>query len=329
MKVSNETKVGALTAIAITVLILGFNYLKGKNITERSNTIFAVFPSVEGVNPSTPVLINGYQVGRVSEMEAKDRSLSGIVVTIRLSRQYNIPDNSVATIDKSLLGTASIKIALGNSSKYMNDGDTVKASLQPDLMSQVKTTLNPAVDNINKTLVSLDAVIQKLNSIVDPSVKNNLQATIANLATASESLTKLLNTQTGALAKSLNHVESITGNLEKNNGKIDSTISNLQKTTAGLSEAKFKETIDDLRKTLQQLETTIGKANNPNNSLGALLNDRKLYDEIRQTNRSLTTLLDDFKTHPKRYINVSVFGKKDKSAPLSKPIYDSIPDKGN
>jgi phospholipid/cholesterol/gamma-HCH transport system substrate-binding protein len=329
MKVSNETKVGALTAIAITVLILGFNYLKGKNITERSNTIFAVFPSVEGVNPSTPVLINGYQVGRVSEMEAKDRSLSGIVVTIRLSRQYNIPDNSVATIDKSLLGTASIKIALGNSSKYMNDGDTVKASLQPDLISQVKTTLNPAVDNINKTLVSLDAVIQKLNSIVDPSVKNNLQATIANLATASESLTKLLNTQTGALAKSLNHVESITGNLEKNNGKIDSTISNLQKTTAGLSEAKFKETIDDLRKTLQQLETTIGKANNPNNSLGALLNDRKLYDEIRQTNRSLTTLLDDFKTHPKRYINVSVFGKKDKSAPLSKPIYDSIPDKGN
>lgn len=329
MKVSNETKVGALTAIAITVLILGFNYLKGRNITERSNTIYAVFPSVEGVNPSTPVLINGYQVGRVSEMEAKDKNLRGIVVTIHLSKQYNIPDNSVASIDKSLLGTASIKIALGNSTKYMNDGDTVLASLQPDLVSQVKSTLNPAVDNINKTLVSLDAVIQKLNSIVDPSVKNNLQATIANLATASESLTELLNNQTGALAKSLNHVESITGNLEKNNGKIDSTISNLQKTTAGLSEVKFKETIDDLRKTLQQLETTIGKANNPNNSLGALLNDRKLYDEIRQTNRSLTTLLDDFKTHPKRYINVSVFGKKDKSAPLSKPIYDSIPDKGN
>ena len=329
MKVSNETKVGALTAIAITVLILGFNYLKGKNITERSNTIYAIFPSVDGLTASSTVFINGFQVGRVSDLEAKDENLSGIVVSINLKKSFNIPDNSVATIDKSLLGSTSLIIKLGNSTSYMKEGDTLATVVNPDLVSELKSTFNPAVDNINKTLVSLDAVIQKLNSIIDPTVKHNLQSVIANLNTASQSLAKLLNNQTGALAKSLNHVESITGSLEKNSGKIDSTLSNVQRATAKLSEAKIVETVDALQKTLAQLETTIAKANSENSSIGALLNDRKLYDEIRQTNRSLTILLDDFKTHPKRYVNVSVFGKKDKSPPLDKPLYDSSSTKGN
>ena len=329
MKVSNETKVGALTAIAITVLILGFNYLKGKNITERSNTIYAVFPSVEGLASSSAVLINGYQVGRVADMEAKDKNLSGIIVTINLTKNINIPENSFALIEKSLLGSTTVKIMLGSSGKYISEGDTLQVKEKPDLMSEFKTTLNPAVDNINKTLVSLDAVIQKLNGIIDPSMKNNLQSVIANLSTSSQSLVNLLNNQTGALAKSLNHVEGITGNLQKNNGKIDSTLANLQKATAKFAEVNVAETIDALKKTLTQLEKTIAKMNSENGSIGALLNDRKLYDEIRQTNRSLNTLLDDFKTNPKRYVNVSVFGKKDKSSPLTKPIYDSSSTKGN
>lgn len=329
MKVSNETKVGALTAIAIAVLILGFNYLKGKNLTERSHTIYAVFPNVEGVAPSSAVFINGYQVGRVLELEARDKDLSGIVVTINLSQDINIPDNSKATIEKSLLGTTSIKVLMGNSSNYIKDGDTLTVGLTPDLVTELKSTLSPAMDNITRTLSSLDAVIQKLNAIIDPTVKNNLQSVIANLNTSSASLASLLNNQTGALAKSLNHVESITGNLEKSNGRIDSTLSNLQRATGQIADANIAAAIEDMRKTLGELETTIAKANNPNSTIGALLNDRKLYDEIRQTNRSLTTLLDDFKTHPKRYINVSVFGKKDKTTPLTKPIYDSTSNKGN
>ena len=325
MKVSNETKVGALTAIAIAVLILGFNYLKGRNLTERSHTIYAVFPNVDGVTPAGPVFINGFQVGRVQDLRAKDENLSGIVVSINLTKNVNIPVNSTAFLEKSLLGSTSVKIQMGTETKYIEDGDTLKVYSKPDLVADLKSTLNPAVDNINKTLVALEAVIQKLNGILDPNVKNNLQSTIANLSTSSQSLVGLLNNQTGALAKSLNHVESITGNLQKSNGKIDTTLSNIQKASAKFAEIKIEETLEGLKKTLNQLETTIAKANSPSSSVGALLNDRKLYDEIRQTNRSLTILLDDFKTHPKRYINVSVFGKKDKTTPLGKPIYDSIP----
>ena len=179
MKVSNETKVGALTAVAITLLILGFNYLKGKNITTRSDTIYAIFPSVAGVTPSTAVFINGLQVGRVSELEEKDKNMSGIIVTIHLSKEINIPNNSYATIDRSLLGSSNVSIVLGNSAQFIADGDTLLVREKPDLVNEFKTSLDPAIDNINKTLVSLDAVIQKLNSIIDPNVKNNLQSDIA------------------------------------------------------------------------------------------------------------------------------------------------------
>lgn len=323
MKVSNETKVGALTAIAITVLILGFNYLKGKNITERSNTIYAVFPSVEGLALSNSVFINGYQVGRVSDLEAKDKNVSGIIVSINLSKGYNIPKDSYAVIDKPPLGTTSIKIKLGKSPDYVKDGDTLSIAVNPGILGEIDKRLDPTLNKVEETLTSLNSVIVKLNDIIDPNVKNNLQSVIANLNVSTQSLTRLLNDQTGALAKSLNHVESITGNLEKNNGRIDTTLANVQRLTAKFNDVKVGEAVDALRNSLTQLEATITKANSTNSSIGALLNDRKLYDEIRQTNRSLTILLDDFKTHPKRYVNVSVFGKKDKSAPLSKPIYDS------
>ena len=329
MKVSNETKVGALTAVSITVLILGFNFLKGKNITERSNTIYAVFPNVDGLAISSPVYANGYQIGRVGDLEAKDKNLSGIIVTITLTKDINIPTNSFASSDKTLLGTTSVKITLGTSPKYINEGDTLQVILSPDMMSSVKSTLTPAVDNINKTLIALEAVIMKLNSVIDPNTKNNIQSIVANLNTSSQRLMDLLNTQNGSLAKTLNHVESITGNLEKNNGKIDSSLSNVQKATKQLADAEIAQTIETMKKTMAQLEQTIAKVNNPNGTIGALLNERKLYDELRQTNRSLTTLLDDLKTHPKRYVNVSVFGKKDKSVPLTAPLFDSTGTKGN
>src|SRR5262245_5745045 len=110
MKISNETKVGALTAIAITVLILGFNYLKGKSA--GGNDIFAVFPNVDKLVVSNPVFINGLQVGKVSGLKEKDKNLSGIVVTITLTKDINIPRNSVATLNSELLGTTSVNVFL-------------------------------------------------------------------------------------------------------------------------------------------------------------------------------------------------------------------------
>ena len=176
---------------------------------------------------------------------------------------------------------------------------------------------------MSKTLISLDTLIQNINSVINPNTKGNLQSVIANLARTSKSLEQLLNAQTGTLAKSLNNVEAVTGNLAKSNDKITATVNNMEKATGQLANAKIQESVESLKNVLTKLESTLGKTTEKNNTLGLLLNDRQLYDELRQTNRSLTTLLDDLRMHPKRYVNISVFGRKDKSGPLMQPMYDS------
>lgn len=323
MKISNETKVGSLTAIAIVILILGFNFLKGRNLSDRSDKIYAEFPNVEGLQVSNPIFINGLQIGKVYRMVEKDKNLSGVIVTISLSKDINIPKNSVATISSELLGTTSVKIRLGNSTDYIQDGDTLQTAKTLGLADKLQSSLDPTLASVNKTLASLDLVLQNLNSTLDPHTKNNLQSIIANLTNSSKSLEKLLDAQTGMLAKTLANAESVTGNFAKNNEKINTTVDNLEKATSKLANAKFDEAISSLQGTLTKLESAVDKVNSNQSSLGALLNDRKLYDQILQTNRSLTTLLDDLRMHPKRYVNISVFGKKDKKGPLLSPIYDS------
>lgn len=323
MKISNETKVGSLTAIAIVVLILGFNFLKGRNLSDRNDKIYAEFPSVDGLQVANPVLINGLQVGKVYEMKEKDANLSAIIVTISLSKDVNIPRNSVATLASELLGSTSVKIRLGAGADYIKDGDTIQTAKTLGLADKLQSSLDPTLASVNKTLSSLDLVLQNLNSTLDPNTKNNLQTIIANLTKSSESLDKMLNAQSGILAKTLANTESITGNFAKNNDKINATVDNLEKATGKLANAKIDEAIASLQGTLGKLDNAMDKLNSSQSSLGSLLNDRKLYDEIIQTNRSLTTLLDDLRVHPKRYVNISVFGKKDKSGPLSTPIYDS------
>jgi len=323
MKISNETKVGSLTAIAIVILILGFNFLKGRNLSDRSDKIFAEFPNVEGLQVSNPVIIKGLQVGKIYAMKEKDKNLSAVVVTISLNKDVNIAKNSIATISSELLGTTSVKITLGDATEYVQDGDTLNTAKTLGLADKLKSSLDPTLASVNKTLGSLDTVLLNLNSVLDPRTKNNLQSIIANLTTSSKSLEKLLDAQTGMLAKTLSNTEKITGNLAQNNDKINATVDNLEKATGKLANAKFDEAVNTLQNTMKKLEGTVEKINSNQSSLGALLNDRKLYDQILQTNRSLTTLLDDLRMHPKRYVNISVFGKKDKKGPLMSPIYDS------
>ncbi|TAH01422.1 MAG: MCE family protein [Sphingobacteriales bacterium] len=324
MKVSNETKVGALTAISITLLILGFNYLKGKNILSKANPeIHTVFNRVEGLMISTPVTINGLQVGKVSDIKEKSANLGdGIVVTINLNKDINIPTNSFTSVKSSPLGDATVTITLGTTPEFVKNGDTLLAKNAIGLMDEVKATLNPALANVNGTLRSLDSLLEVVGTYFDPGTKNNFHKIVANLTKSSTDLQVLMDAQNSALSKSLNNVNTITGNLANNNDKINATLANVEKATGKLANAKLEETISSLQTTITQLNGLVAKANSKDGSVGLLLNDTKLYKNLESTTYKLNILLDDFRTHPKRYVNVSVFGKKDKSSPLAAPLQD-------
>src|SRR4028119_73733 len=149
MKLTNEFKIGILAFTAIALLILGFNFLKGKNLFNKSRKLYAVFHSVEGLTTSNPVTINGLQIGTVYEMIEKDKNLDSVVVTINLDKDVNIPENSLAYINKDLLGTASLTIELGDGKVLTKDGDTLNTQVTTGLADEVKASLNPALNNVN------------------------------------------------------------------------------------------------------------------------------------------------------------------------------------
>jgi phospholipid/cholesterol/gamma-HCH transport system substrate-binding protein len=329
MKISNETKIGALTAIAIAVLILGFNFLKGKDILEHSRKIYAVFKNVEGMDLSNAVRINGLQIGTVSDINEADKDISGIVVTITLKKDVNIPKNSIAVINSGLISSSSIIISKGDATEYLKNKDTIATQNRLNLVSQVEKNIDPIVAKLNGTLESLDSLVEVVGSMFDPKTKNNFSAILAHLAVSSASAQILLNERTGALAKTLNNADSFTNNLAKNNDQINKTLDNLQKTTEKLSNAKLEETVQSIQSAMNELKEAVAKMNSTNGSLGLLLNDKKLYQNLENTSRSLNTLLDDVRLHPKRYVNISVFGRKDKSGPLNAPLSDSTSKSGN
>jgi phospholipid/cholesterol/gamma-HCH transport system substrate-binding protein len=319
--------VGALTAVGITFMILGFNFLKGKTLFKTGNFIYAKYADTKGIMVSNPVFINGFQIGSVYDIENADRNLSSIVIAIKLKDNYNIPVNSVATIKDNPLGNASIQISLGDEKKYLKPGDTVLTASSAGLLGDVMNKLGPVTNQITETVQSLDHVLKNINSVFDPATKNNLQSVIANinkttasLVVSSASLQAMMNQQTGTITASMNNVNSFTRNLSDNNDKITRMLGNVEKTTENLSKADIDGTVGQLKTAIETLNGLLAKASSTDGSLGKLLNDKALYDNLTNTVRSANILMDDLRVHPKRYVNISVFGKKDKSGPLMAPL---------
>jgi phospholipid/cholesterol/gamma-HCH transport system substrate-binding protein len=174
--------------------------------------------------------------------------------------------------------------------------------------------------------------LKNINTIFDPSTKGNLQQVIANinrttasLVVSSASLQGMLNEQTGAIAQSMGNLSSFTKNLSDNNQKITNSLASLEKATNNFASADVPGTVDRLKASINSLNNILEKVNSQDGSLGKLMNDKTLYNNLINTVRSANILLDDLRVHPKRYVNISVFGRKDKSGPLMAPLNDSLP----
>ena len=330
MKISNETKIGSLTAIAIVLLVLGFNFLKGKTFFGKSHNLFAKYTNIQGLLPSNPVLITGMQVGTVYSITT-DKHMKEILVNINLTKDVNIPTNSVAIIKPSLLSTNSLEIKLGDAKTFIPKNGYIATEATTGLLNDVLAKVDPVLYQVTKAVTSIDSVLMAVNRILDPTAKNNISSmlsnlnqTTSNLVGTSASLQTLLNTQTGALAGTLNNLNSFTSNLDKNNGKITSLVDNLDKTATNLSQLDLQKTLTVLNTTIGDLKSTIGKLNSTSGTAGLLLNDTKLYNNLTATANKLNLLIDDLKTNPKRYVNISVFGKKNTSPGLAVPLPDTV-----
>ncbi len=331
MRISNETKVGALTVIAVTLIVLGFNFLRGKTIFKSGNFIYAKYHDTKGLIVSNPVYVNGYQVGTVFEIENLNANLSDISVAIKLNNNYQIPTNSIATIQENPLGTNSIYISLGNATNYLKNGDTVKTAPATSLLGDFMNTLSPLGEQFKKTIDELRKVLVNVNTVMDDENKANFKELIANLTKTSDNLNKsmasieqMVDKQGGSIAQTAENINGFTKNLAENNKKISNIINNLDSTSQSIKDANLNKTIKDIQTALVGINLTLQKLNTGNGTAAKIINDPAVYTELKNTINSVNTLVDDIKVHPKRYINISVFGKKDKTTPLSKPIADTV-----
>jgi phospholipid/cholesterol/gamma-HCH transport system substrate-binding protein len=326
MKISNETKVGILTISALTLLILGFNFLKGKDLLKKNKKIYAVFNDLGGLSKSNEVKINGYVIGTVYSIDKKDKDLSGFVATINLSQEVNIPVNSKAIITSPLVGSYYINIEKGDSTVFLNIGDTLGSKKDIGILDDVKAQLTPTLTKVRITLDSLNTVFSHVNGLLNAEAKANLQQILANFNRASSALNGLVDNSKSSIAQTLKNTEELTGSLKSNADDIKIVVANAKKATEKFAAIDIQPTIDNLNETVTTMKQLVAKIKSNYGTLGALLNDKKLYNKLNDAILSAEILMDDLRKNPKRYVNVSVFGRKDKTGPITSPLpKDTIP----
>ncbi len=310
MKISNETKVGVLAAIAIAVLVLGYNFLKGNDVFSREQEFYAQYENVEGLAVSNPVLVNGFQIGRVSQLNLQSNGM--IVAQLKINPGYNIPTRTIARLEStSLLGSKAIVFDLGTNKELAKSGDTLMANVQKDLLQQVKPVQLKAEAMIGR----LDSILTSLNSTINPQFQRNFSKSIESIAHILQTLettTTKVDGMVGSEQKRLTaifaNLESISGNFRANNQKISTIMSNLETTSDKFARYDFENTIKNADKAVADIQMAINKVNAGQGSLGKLITNDSLYQNLNNASQNLDRLMIDLKANPKRYVSFSVFG---------------------
>lgn len=304
MKLSKELKTGLLAVFAISTFILGYNYLKGTSLFQSERIFYSVYDNVEGLNVSSPVNINGFQVGRVKAIDI-DKNTGLMILTFSVENNYEFSKQSIARIyGGGIIGGKSLAIIPDYSSTIMaQTGDTLKSQVEEGIMELVNDRLSPLQKKIESAVVGVDSLLYAINDILDEKARENLRASIANL-----------NDITSSFAVSSTKLQSI---LTTNETKLNRTFTNLDATAenfAALSDSLAKinvsKMVNDLELTIANFKTLSETLNNGEGTLGKLLNDDELYKNLDFATKQLEELLQDIKLNPTRYINISVFGKR-------------------
>ena len=293
-----EVMIGLLVILALVILYFGINFLKGVNIFKAANYYYATYNNVEGLAVSAPVNLNGFKVGLVREIRYDYAHPGNVVVERSLDKSLRLPTGSTATLTSDLLGTASISIGLAeNTGSYYNIGDTIPARINAGMMAALSDNLMPA---INAIVPKVDTLLTSLNTLVaDPALATSLRR-LDDITLELNTTLRSLHQATAQLSPVVKDVKSITAN-------VDSITGDLAVVTSQLSKAPVDSVISDLQSTVAHLNELTAKLNDSNSSVGKMLNDPELYDNLSASAAALDSLLVDVKRNPKRYISIQVF----------------------
>ena len=292
-----EILVGLTVALALVLLFVGINFLKGVNVFKAANYYYASYTNVAGLSTSAPVTINGFKVGQVRSVEYQYDNPGHVVVEFSVDKALRIPQGSQAVITTDLLGTATIALRMGaDRSAFYSVGDTVATGVDAGLMSAVSNDVMPAVSAI---IPKIDSLITGLNTLVsDPALSASVRR-MDNITADLGASVQSLRTVMAAMEPVSRNVTSITAN-------VDTISGNLSTVSGELAAAPVDSIMGELNRTVANLEQLTAALNNPDSSIGRLTSDPELYNNINSTVMSLDSLFVDIKRNPKRYISIKL-----------------------
>ena len=294
---TKEAKIGLVSIVSLALLYLGINYLKGVNLFKPVNHYYVAFSNVKGVTVSSPVFVEGFKVGLVREIAYDYDTTGKITVLVSLEDKMRINKGSYITVVNSFLGGAELHIHVNTVvDDYLHSGDTIEGRMESDMMTSVQENLLPSIEQM---MPKLDSILGGLQTLVNhPALTQSLahvEQTTASLEHSSRRLDQMLAKDVPVIVENL---KGITANFESVSGQ--------------LKELDLAGTMRTVDATLANLKLTTDKLNSADNSLGLLLNDRQLYDNLNGTMENASLLLLDLREHPKRYVHFSLFGSKQK-----------------
>jgi len=332
LKISREFKVGGFIVVAAALLYWGTNFLKGNDIFSNNRTFYAVYENIEGLSVNKPVQINGLKIGQIKKINFHPDNSGRILVVFEISSDYPIPSNSIANIHSvSLLGDNVIALELGSSFDMAITGDTLASGADANMSDAMYEQIAPLKAKAEHLLNTLDTAVSQITGFLNDNTRQDfiktfesLRATFENLERSTADLEIIIESNTDSISQFINNLTAISQTLKDNGDNLDNILTNFSEISDTIAQANIHETLISLNDVISRTDTIMNKIDRGDGSIGKLINDPGLYENLEEASNSLNRLILDIKYNPNKYVQVSVFGSKEQ---LSEEDIDKLEQK--
>ncbi len=307
--------IGLSFIAAIVLFVWGYNFLRSKDLFNKETVYYASYSKVNGLIKANPVVINGLRVGQVKDVYFNPDMSGNIMVSIILSTDFPVPNNSIARIFSSdLMGSKAIELILGDSKEVLREGDTLATSVEEGLMAEVNAQVQPIKKKAEDLMASIDTLVTAFQMIFNESARENIkesfqniELTFSNLQRTTSNIDTLVVEESTRISTILTNLDSLTTALNQNKDNIRNIIANFEIISDSLAKSEIPGTFARANQTLDDMQTILEKVNNGEGTLGMLMHSDSLYLELNRSATALDSLLNDIRKNPKRYVKFSLF----------------------
>jgi len=301
MKYTKEIKVGFLAIVGIMMSVFSYNYLKGINLFEKNRNFKINYTKVDGLSVSNPVTLNGFKIGKVQRINFNPNNSKELLVDIVIENDVIFSKTSIAELyETGLIGGKAIAIIpdYTNDSTIAIDGDILKGTIKPGLTELVNQILPQVQLQIEAVMNNAEIVLGNINTLFDEETKEGLETSIQDFSNLTNNLSELISQNSNNITDALTDFKVVG--------------SNMKSITNAISSDEINVIISNLNELANNLNDVSKKLTKSDGTAGQLINDNSIYENLEKVSKELNILIEDIKLNPNRYINFSVFGKKNK-----------------